>query len=114
MGLDPALARNPGETTRNIANDLARLQQLGVGAESVRITEKTLKNGTTQTYIAYPDPDTVAYRDPMFSLIKIATGVNIRPLPRRQSRPSMQPETLTPDFMFGGDEQQANLTLPRQ
>jgi DNA repair protein RadC len=112
MGIDPNKMSTQSLTTRNFVADLSRLQQAGVGPESIKISEKITPSGRTQTYIAYPDPDTIAVRDPMFSLLKIATGINIKPLPRRTAREAA-PETLTPDFMFG-DDQQANLNLPRQ
>jgi site-specific DNA-cytosine methylase/DNA repair protein RadC len=111
MGVNPAKVSDAGQTTRNIAGDLARLQAMGAGPESVRVYDEKLPSGETRTYITYPDPDNVAVRDPFLSLFKIATGVNIRPFPKPKSL-RQQPSTLTPELMF--NQPQANLTLPRQ
>jgi len=109
MGVNPdKIKPGVGTTTRDIVSDLARLQAMGAGPESVNVYDEKLKSGETRTYITYPDPDTVAIRDPFFSLFKVATGVNIRPFPNPKKAASGNPN----NFVFG--QPQANLTLPKQ
>jgi hypothetical protein len=79
---------------------------LGAGPESVRTYDETLPSGETRTYITYPNPDSVAIRDPFFSLFKIATGVNIRPFPN--------PKKLDNPSKYAPQQPQANLNVPKQ
>jgi hypothetical protein len=106
MGVDPKKVIQGATSTRDVVNDLARLKALGAGPESVRTYDETLPSGETRTYITYPDPDSVAIRDPFFSLFKIATGVNIRPFPN--------PKKLDNPSKYAPQQPQANLNVPKQ
>ena len=112
MGLDPTKT-TARPTTRDVLSDLIELQAKGVGPSGVRVYQEQLDDGSVQPYMVYVDPETIPTRDRALTLFKIFAGPNIRPFPKPPKKPLEQP-ALTPDFMFGGQEQQANLTLPRQ
>ena len=108
FGLDPRQFDSNATSSRNVLADLSALKSMGVGPESVIVRDNVTKTGRIRKEIVYPDPATVAVRDPFWSAFKVIAGPNIRtiPSPARRRETSIEPpqppmaKALTADDMF--------------
>lgn len=73
-----------GPSTVPLAPRLQRLEQLGVGQEAIRRTDKKTKNARTGTVsltpnLGYINPDSVSINPRGLQLLRLATGANVKP-----------------------------------